>query len=138
MCKLLTIKEIYYKIIMVGDRMKNGFTLVEFVSMMVIVSVMTLVATPLVSKELNNVKKDEAIIKSNLVKQSLKNYYYSNSKATTLDLSNTEIINTLNIGDADIKEGQATIDSSGNITSEMKIDDFTCTISGNTEEISCL
>ncbi len=137
MCKLLTIKEIYYKIIMVGDRMKNGFTLVEFVSMMVIVSVMTLVATPLVSKELNNVKKDEAIIKSNLVKQSLKNYYYSNSKATTLDLSNTEIINTLNIGDADIKEGQATIDSSGNITSEMKIDDFTCTISGNTEEISC-
>ena len=62
---------------MVGDRMKNGFTLVEFVSMMVIVSVMTLVATPLVSKELNNVKKDEAIIKSNLVKQSLKNYYYS-------------------------------------------------------------
>ena len=137
MCKLLTIKEIYYKIIMVGDRMKNGFTLVEFVSMMVIVSVMTLVATPLVSKELNNVKKDEAIIKSNFVKQSLKNYYYSNSKATTLDLSNTEIINTLNIGDADIKEGQATIDSSGNITSEMKIDDFTCTISGNTEEISC-
>ena len=137
MCKLLTIKEIYYKIIMVGDRMKNGFTLVEFVSMMVIVSVMTLVATPLVSKELNNVKKDEAIIKSNLVKQSLKNYYYSNSKATTLDLSNTEIINTLNIGDADIIEGQATIDSSGNITSEMKIDDFTCTISGNTEEISC-
>lgn len=137
MCKLLTIKEIYYKIIMVGDRMKNGFTLVEFVSMMVIVSVMTLVATPLVSKELNNVKKDEAIIKSNLVKQRLKNYYYSNSKATTLDLSNTEIINTLNIGDADIKEGQATIDSSGNITSEMKIDDFTCTISGNTEEISC-
>lgn len=137
MCKLLTIKEIYCKIIMVGDRMKNGFTLVEFVSMMVIVSVMTLVATPLVSKELNNVKKDEAIIKSNLVKQSLKNYYYSNSKATTLDLSNTEIINTLNIGDADIKEGQATIDSSGNITSEMKIDDFTCTISGNTEEISC-
>lgn len=137
MCKLLTIKEIYYKIIMVGDRMKNGFTLVEFVSMMVIVSVMTLVATPLVSKELNNIKKDEAIIKSNLVKQSLKNYYYSNSKATTLDLSNTEIINTLNIGDADIKEGQATIDSSGNITSEMKIDDFTCTISGNTEEISC-
>lgn len=137
MCKLLTIKEIYYKIIMVGDRMKNGFTLVEFVSMVVIVSVMTLVATPLVSKELNNVKKDEAIIKSNLVKQSLKNYYYSNSKATTLDLSNTEIINTLNIGDADIKEGQATIDSSGNITSEMKIDDFTCTISGNTEEISC-
>ena len=137
MCKLLTIKERYYKIIMVGDRMKNGFTLVEFVSMMVIVSVMTLVATPLVSKELNNVKKDEAIIKSNLVKQSLKNYYYSNSKATTLDLSNTEIINTLNIGDADIKEGQATIDSSGNITSEMKIDDFTCTISGNTEEISC-
>ena len=137
MCKLLTIKEIYYKIIMVGDNVKNGFTLVEFVSMMFIVSVMALVATPLVSKELNNVKKDEAIIKSNLVKQCLKNYYYSNSKATTLDLSNTEIINTLNIGDADIKEGQATIDGSGNITSEMKIDDFTCTISGNTEEISC-
>lgn len=117
--------------------MKNGFTLVEFISMMVIVSVMTLIATPLVSKELNDVKKDEAVIKSNLVKQSLKNYYYSNSKAATLDLSNTDIINTLNIGNANIKGGQATIDGSGNITSEMIIDDFTCTISGNTEEISC-
>ena len=48
--------------------MKNGFTLVEFISMTVIVSVMTLIATPLVSKELNDVKKDEAVIKSNLVK----------------------------------------------------------------------
>ena len=129
--------KIYYKIKMVGDDMKNGFTLVEFISMTVIVSVMTLIATPLVSKELNDVKKDEAVIKSNLVKQSLKNYYYSNSKATTLDLSNADIINTLNIGNANIKGGQATIDGSGNITSEMIIDDFTCTISGNTEEISC-
>lgn len=117
--------------------MKKGFTLVEFISMTVIVSVMTLIATPLVSKELNDVKKDEAVIKSNLVKQSLKNYYYSNSKAATLDLSNADIINTLNIGNANIKGGQATIDGSGNITSEMIIDDFTCTISGNTEEISC-
>ena len=41
------------------------------------------------------------------------------------------------LGVADIKEGQATIDKSGNITSEMKIDNFTCTISGNAEEISC-
>ena len=117
--------------------MKNGFTLVEFISMMVIVSVMTIIAAPLVSKELNNVKKDEAVIKSNLVKQSLKNYYYVNSKATTLDLTDENVINTLNIGDANIKEGQATIDSSGNVTSEMKIDSFTCTIKGNTEEISC-
>ncbi len=117
--------------------MKNGFTLVEFISMIVIISGMTLVATPLVTKELNNVKKDEAIVKSNLVKQSLKNYYYSNSKATTLDLSNKDIINTLNIESTNIKGGQATIDNSGNITSEMKIDDFTCIISGNTEEISC-
>lgn len=129
--------KIYYKIKMVGDDMKNGFTLVEFISMMVIVSVMTIIAAPLVSKELNNVKKDEAVIKSNLVKQSLKNYYYVNSKATTLDLTDENVINTLNIGDANIKEGQATIDSSGNVTSEMKIDNFTCTIKGNTEEISC-
>lgn len=129
--------KIYYKIKMVGDDMKNGFTLVEFISMMVIVSVMTIIAAPLVSKELNNVKKDEAVIKSNLVKQSLKNYYYVNSKATTLDLTDENVINTLNIGDANIKEGQATIDSSGNVTSEMKIDSFTCTIKGNAEEISC-
>lgn len=129
--------KIYYKIKMVGDDMKNGFTLVEFISMMVIVSVMTIIAAPLVSKELNNVKKDEAVIKSNLVKQSLKNYYYVNSKATTLDLTDENVINTLNIENANIKEGQATIDSSGNVTSEMKIDSFTCTIKGNTEEISC-
>ena len=129
--------KIYYKIKMVGDDMKNGFTLVEFISMMVIVSVMTIIAAPLVSKELNNVKKDEAVIKSNLVKQSLKNYYYVNSKATTLDLTDENVINTLNIENANIKEGQATIDSSGNVTSEMKIDSFTCTIKGNAEEISC-
>ena len=60
-----------------------------------------------------------------------------NNKAISLDLSNKDVINDLNIGDANIKGGQATIDGSGNITSEMKIDNFTCTISGNTEEISC-
>ena len=36
--------------------MKNGFTLVEFISIMVVVSVMTLVSAPLVSKELKDVK----------------------------------------------------------------------------------
>lgn len=117
--------------------MKNGFTLVEFISIMVVVSVMTLVSAPLVSKELKDVKKEEAVTKSNLVKQSLKAYYYQNNKAINLDLSNKDVINDLNIGDANIKGGQATIDGSGNITSEMKIDNFTCTISGNTEEISC-
>ena len=120
--------------------MKNGFTLVEFISIMVVVSVMTLVSAPLVSKELKDVKKEEAgeaVTKSNLVKQSLKAYYYQNNKAISLDLSNKDVINDLNIGDANIKGGQATIDGSGNITSEMKIDNFTCTISGNTEEISC-
>ena len=129
--------KIYYKIKMVGGKMKNGFTLVEFISIMVVVSVMTLVSTPLVSNELEDVKKEEAITKSNLVKQSLKAYYYQNNSAISLDLSNKDVINELNIGNANIKGGQATIDSSGNITSEMKIDDFTCTISGNTEEISC-
>lgn len=115
----------------------EGFTLVEFISITIIVSVMTFVSAPLVSKELNEVKKEEAISKCNLAKQSLKNYYYVNNKAETLDLSKKETIDKLNIEDADIKEGQATIDKSGNITSEMKIDNFTCTISGNTEEISC-
>lgn len=133
----MTIPKIYYKIKIVGDKMKNGFTLVEFISIMVVVSVMTLVSAPLVSKELKDVKKEEAVTKSNLVKQSLKAYYYQNNKAISLDLSNKDVINNLNIGDANIKGGQATIDSSGNITSEMKIDNFTCTISGNTEEISC-
>lgn len=133
----MTIPKIYYKIKIVGDKMKNGFTLVEFISIMVVVSVMTLVSAPLVSKELKDVKKEEAVTKSNLVKQSLKAYYYQNNKAISLDLSNKDVINDLNIGDANIKGGQATIDSSGNISSEMKIDNFTCTISGNTEEISC-
>lgn len=133
----MTIPKIYYKIKIVGDKMKNGFTLVEFISIMVVVSVMTLVSAPLVSKELKDVKKEEAVTKSNLVKQSLKAYYYQNNKAINLDLSNKDVINDLNIGDANIKGGQATIDGSGNITSEMKIDNFTCTISGNTEEISC-
>ena len=117
--------------------MKNGFTLVEFISIMVVVSVMTLVSAPLVSKELKDVKKEEAVTKSNLVKQSLKDYYQSNKSAVSLDLSDKDVIDNLNIGDANIKDGQATIDSSGNITSEMKIDSFTCTISGNAEEISC-
>ena len=133
----MTIPKIYYKIKIVGDKMKNGFTLVEFISIMVVVSVMTLVSAPLVSKELKDVKKEEAVTKSNLVKQSLKAYYYQNNKAISLDLSNKDVINDLNIGDANIKGGQATIDGNGNITSEMKIDNFTCTISGNTEEISC-
>lgn len=133
----MTIPKIYYKIKIVGDKMKNGFTLVEFISIMVVVSVMTLVSAPLVSKELKDVKKEEAVTKSNLVKQSLKAYYYQNNKAISLDLSDKDVINDLNIGDANIKGGQATIDGSGNITSEMKIDNFTCTISGNTEEISC-
>lgn len=129
--------KIYYRIKIVGDEMKNGFTLVEFISIMVVVSVMTLVSAPLVSKELKDVKKEEAVTKSNLVKQSLKDYYQSNKSAVSLDLSDKDVIDNLNIGDANIKDGQATIDSSGNITSEMKIDSFTCTISGNAEEISC-
>ena len=129
--------KIYYRIKIVGDEMKNGFTLVEFISIMVVVSVMTLVSAPLVSKELEDVKKEEAVTKSNLVKQSLKDYYQSNKSAVSLDLTDKDVIDNLNIGDADIKDGQATIDSSGNITSEMKIDNFTCTISGNAEEISC-
>ena len=115
----------------------KGFTLVEFISITIIVSVMTFVSAPLISKELDEVKKEEAVSKCNLVKQGLKTYYYANNKAETLDLSKKENIDKLNIEDADIKEGQATIDKSGNITSEMKIDNFTCTISGNTEEISC-
>ena len=134
---MLTMFKIYYRIKIVGDEMKNGFTLVEFISIMVVVSVMTLVSAPLVSKELEDVKKEEAVTKSNLVKQSLKDYYQSNKSAVSLDLTDKDVIDNLNIGDADIKDGQATIDSSGNITSEMKIDNFTCTISGNAEEISC-
>lgn len=117
--------------------MKNGFTMVEFISILIVVSVMTLVSTPLISKELNNVKREEAESKCTLAKQSLKTYYYQNEQAVSLDLANDEVIKILDIEDADIKEGQATIDGNGNITSEMKIDNFTCTISGNTEEISC-
>lgn len=117
--------------------MKNGFTMVEFIAILIVVSTMTLVSAPLVSNELNDIKKEEAEAKCNLTKQSLKAYYYQTSKATSLDLTNEDVIKILNIGDANIIEGQATIDNSGTITSEMKIDDFTCTISGNTEEISC-
>lgn len=117
--------------------MKNGFTLVEFISIMIVVSFMTLVSAPLVSRELYDVKKEEAESKCYLAKQSLKTYYYQNSKPVSLNLSDEKIKNILDINDADIIDGQATIDSSGNITSEMKIDNFTCTISGNTEEISC-
>lgn len=117
--------------------MKNGFTMVEFISILIVVSTMTLVSAPLVSNELNNVKKEEAESKCNFAKQSLKAYYYENNKAVSLDLTDENVIKTLGISDADIIEGQATIDNSGNITSEMKIDNFTCIISGNTEEISC-
>lgn len=117
--------------------MKNGFTVVEFISILIVVSTMTLVSAPLVSNELNNIKKEEAKTKCNYAKQSLKEYYYQNKQAVSLDLTNKEVKKTLNIEEVNITEGQATIDSSGNITSEMKIDDFTCKISGNTEEISC-
>ena len=43
----------------------------------------------------------------------------------------------LDIQNMNISSGKATISENGQITSEMVIDDFTCTISGNTEEISC-
>lgn len=122
---------------MVGDMMKNGFTMVEFISILIVISTMTLVSAPLVSNELNNIKKAEAESKCNFAKQGLKLYFYENNKAVSLDLTDENVIESLGISDADIIEGQATIDNSGNITSEMKIDNFTCTISGNTEEISC-
>ena len=37
----------------------KGFTLVEFISITIIVSVMTFVSAPLISKELDEVKREE-------------------------------------------------------------------------------
>lgn len=115
----------------------RGFTLIEIISMTIVISVMTLVSTPLVSKELKEVKKEETIDACYLIKQSLKTYYYQNNTKTTLDLTNEKTQKMLDIQNINISSGKATISENGQITSEMVIDDFTCTISGNTEEISC-
>ena len=56
----------------------KGFTLTEIISMTIVVSVMTLVSTPVISNELKKVKKEETIDSCYLVKQSLKTYYYQN------------------------------------------------------------
>ena len=115
----------------------RGFTLIEIISMTIVISVMTLVSTPLVSKELKEVKKEETIDACYLIKQSLKTYYYQNNTKTTLDLTNEKTQKMLDIQNMNISSGKARISENGQITSEMVIDDFTCTISGNTEEISC-
>jgi len=117
----------------------KGFTLTEIVAMTIVISVMTLISTPLISKELKEVKKEETIDACYLVKQSLKTYYYKNENNSKkmLDLSDEQVQKELDIENTNIEIGQATIDENGTITSELKIDDFTCTISGNTEEISC-
>lgn len=115
----------------------KGFTITEIISMTIVISVMTLVSTPLVSKELKKVKKEETIDACYLVKQSLKTYYHLNNSKRTLDLSNERIQKELDIQNININSGMATIGENGQITSEMMIDDFTCIISGNTEEISC-
>lgn len=115
----------------------RGFTLIEIISMTIVISVMTLVSTPLVSKELKEVKKEETIDACYLIKQSLKTYYYQNNTKTTLDLTNEKTQKMLDIQNMNISSGKATISENGQITSEMVIDDFTCTISGNTEKISC-
>ena len=117
----------------------KGFTIIEIISMTIVVSVMTLVSTPLVSKELKKVKKEETIDACYLVKQGLKAYYYQNdtNSKTTLDLTNEIIKKELNIDKININFGKATINENGQITSEMIIDDFNCIISGDTEEISC-
>ena len=115
----------------------KGFTLTEIISMTIVISVMTLVSTPLISKELKEVKKEETIDACHLIKQSLKTYYYQNNSTTTLDLSNEKTQKELDIQNTNIITGKATISESGQITSEIIINDFTCTISGDTEEISC-
>ena len=115
----------------------KGFTLIEIVSMTIVISIMTLASTPFVSKEMEKVKKEETLDACYLIKQSLKTYYYQTSLNGTFDLSDESTQKMLDIQNMNINYGKATISKNGQVTGEIVIDAFTCTISGDTEEISC-
>ena len=92
----------------------KGFTFVEIVSMLIVISVMTLLSMPLLSKELKDVKKEETLGACNLIKQSLKTYYYKSNVESkkTLDLANEKVQKELDIN-LNIENGNATIDENG-------------------------
>ena len=82
---------------------KNGFTLIEVLGVIVILSVLSLITIPVINKSLNQGKDNLSQIQKNQIIKSLKNYYaehlteYKNISTSSSNPS-CKTVNTLKAG----------------------------------------
>ena len=68
----------FYVIIIIGDSMKRGFTLVELLAVMILLGVVSLIAIPSIGKILNRSREKARESTKNELIKAAKNYYADN------------------------------------------------------------
>ena len=68
----------FYVIIIIGDSMKRGFTLVELLAVLILLGVVSLIAIPSIGKILNRSREKARESTKNELIQAAKNYYADN------------------------------------------------------------
>ena len=68
----------FYVIIIIGDSMKRGFTLVELLAVLILLGVVSLIAIPSVGKILNRSREKARESTKNELIKAAKNYYADN------------------------------------------------------------
>ena len=70
----------FYVIIIIGDSMKRGFTLVELLAVLILLGVVSLIAIPSIGKILNRSREKARESTKNELIKAAKNYYADNIK----------------------------------------------------------
>ena len=68
----------FYVIIIIGDSMKRGFTLVELLAVLILLGVVSLIAIPSIGKILNRSREKARESTKNELIEAAKNYYADN------------------------------------------------------------
>ena len=68
----------FYVIIIIGDSMKRGFTLVELLALLILLGVVSLIAIPSIGKILNRSREKARESTKNELIKAAKNYYADN------------------------------------------------------------
>ena len=99
----------FYVIIIIGDSMKRGFTLVELLAVLILLGVVSLIAIPSIGKILNRSREKARESTKNELIKAAKNYYADNIRELPDDgshkcLSVSEIEESGYISNDDIAE----------------------------------
>ena len=101
------------------NRKENGFTLIELLAVIVILSIVALIATPIVLDVISNAKAKADLASSYGIIDTAK-LYYIESKFKDEEVPNTNILDTLTLGGEKAQIGEVYVNKKGEIAVALK------------------